>query len=244
MRRPGIVGLLAFAVLTSACGGAPAPPPAPATRSADLDGLRAQARERLAQRDWAGAARACTEALALAPDDLALQYGLGVASAHLDRRDDAIAAFSWVAEHAPAGAEEARIARQWLAEAGVIPTATPAPRDATARSSPGADEPAARGSVTGRTEWALRGDVGRPMLQVLLTGDDPLTRGRRHRVRVRLNEPYTITGVVPGSYRLSAFVASFKLWETAVTVRGDRPTTVDLTPANSPAPPDILQPAS
>ena len=62
------------------------------------------------------------QALADAPDKVSLHYGLGVASSHLDRRDDAVREFRSVVQYGPQTASEVAAARQWLTRAGALPT--------------------------------------------------------------------------------------------------------------------------
>ncbi len=230
--------VLGSLVLTlAACGGPPAgraPQPAAPT----VERLRAEGDERLGRRDWAGAVRAYEQALLYAPDDVHARYRLGIALAHLERTEEAVTAFTWVADHGAPDSEEVRVAREWLVAAGVRPAAR-------AAAGPAAEEPSPGGGLEGRTEWKNL-DPGRPRpgLQILLEGDEPVTRGRRYWTKVPLNDPYRIPGIVPGRYRLMAQVGPFRLWDTTVVVQDGGPTRVDLTPATSVAPPDVLRPAS
>jgi tetratricopeptide (TPR) repeat protein len=232
-----VVGLvLASALLVSACGRSTPPSPS-AARSPQLEHLRGEAEARLVERDWERALAAFRQALAQAPDDVRLRYGLGVAAAHLDRRDEAIAAFRWVSERGPADLEEVRVARQWLRDAGVgAVAATPAP------AAPVVAQTTGDGVVQGRTEWAaLEAGRSRPRVQVLLEGDDLSTRGRRYSARVLLNDAYRIAGVAPGRYRLMAQVGATRLWDTRVSVPETGATTLDLTAATAVASPDALR---
>jgi hypothetical protein len=233
------LGALGLVLLLAACGRAPGSsataPPAPP----GVEDLRAEGDARLAELDWPGAVRAYERVVAQDPRDLRSRYRLGVALANLDRAEEAAAAFAWVGDHGPADLEETGLARRWLAEAGLrAPAAAPRGRDAA----PAEREPAGAGLLQGRTEWSrLDPDRPRPPLQILLEGDDPVTRGRRYATRVRLTEPYRIDGVVPGRYRLMAQVGPVRLWDTSVAVRDGGPTSLDLTPAISGASPDALR---
>jgi hypothetical protein len=163
---------------------------------------------------------------------------MGVALARAGRVDEATTAFLWVADHGGPDREEARLARQWLVEAGLKP--------ASARTSSGEEAargPGPLGHLKGRTQWSgLDPARPRPNLQILLEGTDTATRGRRYWAKVPLNDPYEIAGVVPGRYRVMAQVGPIRLWDTTVEIQPDGPTLVDLTPSTSVAPPDALAP--
>jgi hypothetical protein len=121
----------------------------------------------------------------------------------------------------------------------------PAPRSPLAEQTvpdvPGA--PAPTGRVKGKTQWTeLERSAQRLTLQILMQGDEALTEGRYYGTRVRLNEPYEITGIAPGRYRLSAQVGPIRLWDTKINVAEANPTVLDLTPAISVAPPNALRP--
>lgn len=190
----------------------------------------------LARADWPAAITAYRKAVDRDPAGVKPRYGLGVALSHLDRADEAAGAFEWVVEHAAAAAEEARLARQWLAARSGA--ASPA---VTAR--PEEDEHGLLGRLEGRTEWRdLDPERPKPTLQLLLESDDPAPIGRRYWARTRLNDRYEFPRVAPGRYRLVAQVGPVRLWEARAVVREGQPTVLDLTTATSIAPPDALRP--
>jgi tetratricopeptide (TPR) repeat protein len=232
-------GLLAVLLVLSAaaCSRPPAPPPAAESPRSFAD-LAAEGDQHLAARAWDRAVRAYEAALALDPASGHVRYRLGVAYAALGRRDDAARAFEWVLDHVAPDRDEARLARQWLEEAGLRPGA---PRAEVVAER--ADEPPARGQVQGRTEWRdLDPDRPVPNLQILLVGEEGEARGRRYGTRARLNEPYRFERVAPGRYRLMAQVGPVRLWDTFVSVPETGTATLDLTPATAVAPADALRP--
>ena len=198
--------------------------------------LRADGAERLAARDWDGAFRAYQTALAVQPDSLDVRYGLAIALSQLDRADEAAQAFTWVVQHGSPDEEPVRVARQWLASA-----ARPSAGEATSPRAAASDDGRVLGAVRGRTEWSnlTPGTVAK--LQILLEGDDGGNRDRRYWAKARLNEPYEITDVAPGGYRLKAQVGHVRLWETRVVVERERPAIVDLTRATAVAPAEALR---
>jgi tetratricopeptide (TPR) repeat protein len=231
-----LLALVILLVAAAGCGNPlrPAPVPRADRPTPSAEESRAEGDARLARGDNAGAAQAYEQALRSDPENLAIRYLLGAALARADRVKEATAAFLWVVQHGSPDREEVGLARQWLAEAG----ATPAPSaPAAARGEGGGG-----GQLTGRTQWddPQRGDLP---LQILLDGDDPATRGKRYWAKVALNEPYQIAGVVPGRYRAMAQVGPVRLWDTAVHIKAESPTVLDLTPANSIAPPNALAPS-
>ena len=240
---------LAFAVLVvvAAAGCRQAPPGPPAPPRAELPptfaALRAEGDARLAAKDWTGAALAYDQALVYQPSSVAVRYGRAIALSHLDRRDEAVTAFLWVVDNAMLTSEESRVARQWLVSAGVrtmpapkIPVPEPAAPER-------ADAPRPGGRVQGKTQWTeLERGAQRLTLQILMEGDETVTEGRYYGTRIRLNEPYEITGIAPGRYRLSAQVGPIRLWDTKIVVNEGNPTVLDLTPATSIAPANALRP--
>jgi tetratricopeptide (TPR) repeat protein len=235
--------LVAIAALGPACQSSAPPAPAPTASTPDLATLRARGDAHLALGEYEAAATAYQEAIGLDGASQALRHRLGVALARLGRLDEAAAAFRWVADNAPVASEEARIARQWLAEreGGDKAASKRADRPAVEMAAAPADA-ANSGRVAGRTEWA---DVDpaavRPSLQLILEGDTPDTKGRRYAARTPLGDPYSFANVAPGRYRLMAQVGPIRLWDTRIDVKPGGPTAVDLLPATSIAPRDALR---
>ena len=224
---------LALAVLMVGCEQAPRSAARPvATQS--VDELRAVGDDRLASRDWKGAAEIYRRGLAMRPDSPPFRYGLAIALSHLDRTDEAAQAFTWIVEHGSPDDDSVRVARAWLASVVPSPGGPVSERAASG-------DPSGSGVVRGRTEWSSLAPGMTAGLQILLEGDDG-NRGRRYWARTRLNEPYEISGVVPGHYRLKAQVGPIRLWETSVDITPERPAIVDLTSATAIAPADALRP--
>jgi hypothetical protein len=224
-------------VAVAGCQQPPAPAPRTDSTTPSVDQLQAEGDARFERGDYEGAARAYEQALLYDPQNVALRYLAGVALARAGRLDEATAAFLWVTDHGRPDREEVRLARQWLAEAGVK-AASARPSSGDRAAAPG--DPGPSGQLKGRTQWSGLDPARRPNLQILLEGDDPATRGRRYWAKVPLNEPYEIAGVVPGRYRVMAQVGPVRLWDTTVDIKPEGPTLVDLTPSTSVAPPDAL----
>jgi tetratricopeptide (TPR) repeat protein len=235
---PALVIVLAAA---AGCASPPAPTSAPpdSEPAPTAKELGAEGDARLKRGDYAGAVQAYEQILRSYPKSVRIRYLLGVALAQADRVVEATAAFLWVVDHGRPDREETRLARQWLTEARVRPTASAPAASGAPAAAP--DAPDAEGLLKGLTQWNDP-EHRRLSLQILLTGDEAATRGRRYWTKVMLNEPYEISGVVPGHYRAMAQVGPIRLWDTPVDVKPKGPTFLDLTPANSIARPDALNP--
>lgn len=217
---------------TSPSPSASTPPAAPG-----LEALRALAYARLNEGDHAGALRALEGAVRLAPGDVALRYLLAVTFTHLDRREDAIATFTWVVEQGRPGSDEVTFARQWLASAGVLPS------PAAVAVASADDDAAVAGTLGGTLEWPhLDPELGAPTVQILLTGDDSAVQGKRYGTKAPLNKRYRFDNVPAGRYRLIAQAGMTRLWDLSVTIDDGKPTVLNLTQASSVAPPDALRP--
>ena len=135
-----------------------------------VDELRAAGLADLEAGRYDNALRAFVEGLSRAPEDVKLHYLVGVTFAQLQRRDDAIIAFRWVLEHGRPGSKEVQGASQWLADNGMLPTATAAAASTD-------EEDTAGGAMEGRTDWpGLDPERPLPQLQMQLEGtglDDP-----------------------------------------------------------------------
>jgi tetratricopeptide (TPR) repeat protein len=232
------IGLAAAA----GCASPPGPTSAPraSTPAPTASELGAEGDARFKRGDYAGAAHAYEQILRSYPKSVRIRYLLGVALAQADRVKEATAAFLWVVDHGRPDREEVRLARQWLAEARVTPTASATAAHTAQAPAPG--PPGAQGQLTGRTQWDDP-EHRRLSLQIVLEGNDRTTRGQRYWTKVLLNEPYEIAGVPPGRYRAMAQVGPIRLWDTWVDIKAEGPTVLDLTPANSIASPDALSPS-
>lgn len=214
------VGAGALALLV-ACQTPPAPPPA---TSGPGDPVRI-ARETFRRGDCAAAAPLLRGALGRAPDDLGLHYGLAVCASRLDQRDEAVREFQWVLRHAPSGSEEWRVARGWLAEAGV---GGDDGRDAGQR-------PPLAAAVAGRAMASDPGQGTRPLgrLQLHLTGlAGTPTEGVNHVIRADEEGRFAFRGLPAGPYRLTDRVAGTPRWRLRVDLEPGQELVMDLTPAN------------
>jgi hypothetical protein len=179
------------------------------------------------------AMRAFVEALSRAPEDVKLHYLVGVTFAQLQRRDDAIIAFRWVVEHGRPGSKEVQGATQWLADNGMLPTATVASTSAE-------EDETVVGGFEGRTDWpGLDPERPLPQLQIQLEGVGATTQGKRYGIKTTLNGPFKFGKVRPGDYHLRAQIGYTRLWDMPVTV-GEK-TTLDLTLDNAVAPKDAIK---
>ena len=206
----------------------------PAQSSAVEDGavLAAQA---LAGGRYRDALELYRQALDDAPGKVALHYGLGVASSHLDRRDDAVREFRWVERYGPQTAPEVAAARQWLIRAGVVP---PAAYAAVNAKGPEKERTAGNASLEGRAVFAEGGQSPQPMprLQLFLVGQ-PNSPTQRERYNLRTDERgnFKFPDVVPGPYKLTDRVAGQPIWRLRVEFKASEVKVLELTPANSTA---------
>jgi len=248
MRR-AVVAAAAAAALAAACT---SPPPAPApggTVAVTPGDPRLEAQARAARGDWAGAVAEYRRALAARPNDPSLHFALGSALSHLDRVTDAAEEFAWVVNHVPANTPEGAAAREWLVQAGLLaaPEASrgaEAASPATANSHAGDDEMRgiAYGSVRGTTKWPDWPDSRTRKLDLVLTGDDDATRGKRYPLHILLGQPYQFNKIPAGAWRLLAKSGTTPLWETRVIVEPSTETVFDLTPEQSKVRPGQLPP--
>ena len=203
-----------------------AAPPAIGVEQLKADGLA-----HLEAGRYDNALRALVEALSRSPEDVGLHYLVGVTFAHLQRKDDAIIAFRWVVEHGRPGSKEVTGASQWLAENGMLPTATVAAATD--------EEEAVVGVMEGRSDWPdTDPDKILPRLQLQLEGVGTTTQGKRYGIQTPLNGPYKFPKVRPGDYRLRAQIGFTRLWDMPVTV-GEK-TQLDLNQDNAVAPKDVF----
>jgi hypothetical protein len=170
------------------------------------------------------------QALAEAPGKVSLHYGLGVASSHLDRRDDVVREFRWVVQYGPQTAPEVAAARQWLIKAGALPamTLTALP------SRSGEERQAGNASLEGRATFAEAGQAPKPMarLQLFLVPEGSTEKERYH-LRTDENGNFKFPNVIPGPYKLIDRVAGQPIWRLRVEFKPSETKALELTPANS-----------
>jgi tetratricopeptide (TPR) repeat protein len=234
------IAILMLALASVACQRAqPVSSALPDKAVASVD-LLAEGDSRYRREDFAGALEAYQTALQKSPEDPRLRYRAAAALASLGRREEAVAAFTWVVEHGTREHhEEVLLARQWLSATHTAPVV----RGARTSISPTVPvEPTSVGQVQGNTAWKqLDSDRAAPQLQLLLVGEGGATQGRRYGARVALNEPYRFTNIQAGEYRLMGQVGMIRLWDVKVRVQDGQPTVLDLTEANTMAKPDALR---
>ncbi|MBI4245855.1 MAG: carboxypeptidase regulatory-like domain-containing protein [Candidatus Rokubacteria bacterium] len=207
-------------------------PPAPAAvREPQTITLASQARRAVAERDCRRAAPLLRAAIAQGATAAGLHYDLAVCATHLDALDEATREFQWVLAHMPEGSAEARAARGWLTEAGVVlETATMAGEPAPAPG-PGGDA-----LLTGRAVWGPPGETPRPRASMLLhlsgvAGSS--TQGEHQERRTDEDGRFLFKDLVPGDYKLSDRIAGRPFWRLRVSLQPGRETALELTPANS-----------
>ena len=222
-RRAALAAALCTALVVGACQRAPE---TPAPGSAIVDAA-AEARKALAAGDCAAAAPHLRAAIARDPQSLFLHYNLGVCASRLNARDETIREFQWVVAHADPKTEEARIARRWLVEAGVLTEGATA--EATAN--PYVGDSTVRGVVT----WSEGGGAAAPRSrqQLFLKGLRGTPNQALQFVR-RSDESgsYVFKNVPAGTYKLTDVIGGQPKWRLKVVVEPGQETAIDLSPEN------------
>ena len=217
---------------------APAAPLAPTAETQAAMALKARGDE-LRDRGRADEAlEAYQDALRQDPTDLGIRYGVAQLLAQLNRRAEAVTAYTWVFQNSLPGSDIARRAEQWLRESGAytVVNETPSSGDASA---------SAQGRLSGHLTWTTL-DPNRPVpaTSLILEGNDAATKGQVYSTRSVMNSDYEFTSVRPGGYRLIVKSQMVKIWETEVNVTPGGITVMDLEQSQSVAPPDVLLPKS
>jgi hypothetical protein len=187
----------------------------------------AAARQALALQAWAVAAPHLRTAIARHPDDLFLRFNLAICATWLELREEAVREFEWVVAHASTESDEARTARQWLADA----------RDrAGARGGSEPDPTPGAARLRGLVLWGEAGQAPLPQrrLQLHLIGlPGTPTKGLRHTLRSDEYGHFEFKRVAPGPYKLTNVIAGRPKWHLRVVVEAGRDAALDLTPENS-----------
>jgi hypothetical protein len=214
----------------------PAPPPPAASAPEPPVAAAVRAREAAARSDWTAAAPLFRQAIAEAPGDLALHYGLAVAATYLENREEATREFRWVLANAAPESEEYRLARTWLADSAT--TATPAGTSGTPPAPlniPHVERTGDAG-LYGRVTWSAEpnGPPSTRRMQVHLYGiANSATKEQRYTVRTDDEGRFEFKRIVAGPYKLTNRVAGKPTWRVRVEVEPGRDTAFDLYPGNS-----------
>lgn len=226
MTPPKVYVLIGLLALLAGCQA----PSRPAQSSVPEDPAAMAARA-LAGGRHAEALELYRKALAEAPGQAALHYGLGVASSYLDRRDDAVREFRWVVQYGPENAPEVAAARQWLIRAGALPSATP---DTPAPSRSTEERQAGNASLEGRAIFAEAGQAPKPMArkQLFLVPESP-TQKEHYNLRTDEEGNFKFPNVIPGRYKLIDRVAGQPIWRLRVELKPSDARVLELTPTNS-----------
>ena len=215
---------LALGLFFAACNASqPAPPP-----KAQAGG----AAEALEAGDYGRAAELYRVELAAEPGSVGLHYGLGVAVSYLRLRDEAAREFRWVLAQAPPASEEARVARTWLMNAGLLPRSSAL--------SPAVAEERGDGeaSLEGHAVFSEDGKNPQPMrrLSLYLVGQpDSPTKTERHSLRTDEEGRFRFPKVLAGTYKLTNRIAGKPVWRLRVELKPGESKQLELTPANSTA---------
>jgi hypothetical protein len=210
---------------------APSIAPAPPGDARSAAALKAQADDQRERGEFHQAVETYQAALRSDPTDIATRYALAQVLAQLNRRSEAIGAYTWVVQNALPGSEIARQAEQWLRDAG---------GSTLAGDSPNGDA-ASQGRLTGRLTWTdLDPNRPSPSVAIVLEGTDAITTGEIYSTRTMMNRDYDFASVKPGGYHLVAKAQMIKIWETDVVVTRGGSTVLNLDPAQAVAPADAL----
>jgi tetratricopeptide (TPR) repeat protein len=235
-----LIGLAALGLIVG-CEQAPAPRRSAAPVVSPAAVARGEADQLMERGEYEKAAGKYQEAVALAPEDMALRYALGTAYSQLGRRAEAAEQFQWVVRRGDPTEDYHRGARQWLVSAGLLSggaasTGTDAAVERQAQES-------TKGKVAGPLEWPGVNPRDRLIkVRVTLTGEDDATRSLNLSRPFRLGERYEFSNLAPGKYRLVAKAEegapSMELWDQPVTVEAGQVTQLPLSASNSKVSPD------
>jgi len=232
------VRLLAAAVLALVVAGgcqqpepsAPAAGPAKGPLTAQL---KAEGDALMARGDYEKAVVKYLTAVNQEPKDVSLRFALGVALSNLDRREETIEQFRFVATNGVAGSAEVKLAREWLAKAGALDGSVPQARQEAKPDTAASGPP--KGKLAGKLQWGgidPRDHLVR--ITVAIAGEDDTNRDvRMQGSNFKLGWGYDFKNLAPGTYRITAENAGTRMWELKVSVAAGKDTVLDLTEANS-----------
>jgi hypothetical protein len=224
--RTRILALLGLLVLAGAACQSPTAPP-PARVELDAAGRAGAALEAGRYAEAVGLFR---EALAPAPANVALRYGLAVALSYTDR-GAAIREFQWVMVNARPGSQEQAEAQAWLSRAGAL---TAAPK--TTSDSAESERQGGRAVLGGRALFAEAGARPEPMprLQLFLMGQpDSPAKDERYNLRTSEDGSFKFPNLPPGSYMLTNRLAGQPIWRLRVELKPAEEQQLELNPGNS-----------
>ena len=220
------VALLGLLVLAGAACQSPTAPP-PARVELDAAGRAGAALEAGRYAEAVGLFR---EALAPAPANVALRYGLAVALSYTDR-GSAIREFQWVMVNARPGSQEQAEAQAWLSRAGALPAAP-----VTSSESAEPERKGGRAVLRGRALFADAGAQPEPMprLQLFLMGEPGSpTKDARYNLRTSEDGSFKFPNVPAGSYMLTNRLAGQPIWRLRVELKPAEEKQLDLNAGNS-----------
>ena len=230
--------LVAAAFALVLAGGCQQPqPPAPAAGAPTKGPLTAQLKAEgdalMARGDYERAVVKYLAAVNQEPKDVSLRFALGVALSNLDRREETIEQFRFVAINGAPGSNEVKLAREWLAKAGALDGAVPEGRQEAKPDTAASGPP--KGKLAGKLQWGgidPRDHLVR--ITVAIAGEDDANRDvRMQGSNFKLGWGYDFKNLPPGAYRITAENAGTRMWELKVSVAPGKETVLDLTEANS-----------
>ena len=230
--------LVAVAViLLAGCQQSPSPEPAKAPLGSLTAQLKAEGDQLAARGEYEAAVVKYQVAVRQEPGEAPLWFALGTALSHLGQREGTIEAFRRVVELGRPGSQEVEMARRWLVSAGVLTgsvsfassTASDAGSDSSASTAPLGP----KGTLRGKTEWKGVTPENLIMVKLIISGDEPATRGRSFSRSIKLGEAYAFENVPSGAYRLEAGAGRTRLWDEKVYIETDKQTVLNLSPATS-----------
>ena len=241
-----VVSAVAALVLLGGCQQSAPAPPGAATPVGSLTTQLKAAGDALATKgDYEAAVVKYLAAVNQEPNDVALRFALAVALSHLDRRDEAIEHFKFVASRGVAWSAEVTVAREWLAKAGALDGSIPPPRQEPSAQEATTPSPS-KGRLIGKLRWGgvdPRDNLVR--LTVTITGEDDANPDVTLRgTNFKLGWGYDFKNVPPGTYRVVGENSGTRMWEQKVTVAPGKDTVFDLTDGNSLVTPKDFTPRS
>jgi len=224
MRNQPLAAAVALALFLG-CTSPPPPAPTPTAQDVEADAMAAVGRG-----DWTTAADLLRRALRQNPTSAKLHYNLGVAASHLNLRDEAIREFQWIVANLASELFEAREARRWLIEAGVL--ARPTETTAAAPEQTTAQETSRTGGIKGQVLWA----DGRPTARVqLFLKGVPNSSNANEQWVLRTDDDgrFEFKRIPSGTYMLTNRVAGTPTWRLRVKLAPGEVTSLDLGEDNS-----------